>query len=144
MAGAMKQQDDEIIADINITPFVDVVLVLLIIFMVTASYIVAQSIPVDLPKASTGEDVSTTFAITLMPDGQTYLDGERVDDFSLRQKIIAARADNADVRVIIAADTNVIHGKVVRIIDLVRQEGVSKFAISIDSEEPPTAVAPVQ
>lgn len=144
MAGAMKQSDDEIIADINITPFVDVVLVLLIIFMVTASYIVAQSIPVDLPKASTGEDVSTTFAITLMPDGQTYLDGERVDDFSLRQKIIAARADNADVRVIIAADTNVIHGKVVRIIDLVRQEGVSKFAISIDSEEPPTAVAPVQ
>lgn len=142
MPGTMKpQDDDEIISDINVTPFVDVSLVLLIIFMVTATYIIAQSIPVDLPKASTGEDVVTTFAVTLTTDGQTYLDGQRIDEASLRQRIGGARVENADVRVVIAADAKVEHGKVVHIIDLVRQEGVSKFAINIDADEPSASVA---
>ncbi|MCU0663127.1 MAG: biopolymer transporter ExbD [Myxococcota bacterium] len=135
MAGTMKHSEDEIISDINVTPFVDVALVLLIIFMVTATYIIAQSIPVDLPKAATGEEVVATFAVTLTADGQTYLDGERIDESGLRKKIGLARARSADVRVIIAADASVVHGKVVRVIDLVRQEGVSKFAINIDSED---------
>ena len=58
-----NEDEPEIIGNINVTPLVDIMLVLLIIFMVTATYIVSRSIPVDLPKASTGEDVSTTVAI---------------------------------------------------------------------------------
>ena len=135
MAGGAKQDDDGIISDINVTPFVDVALVLLIIFMVTATYIVAQSIPVDLPEAGTGEDVVTTFAVTLTTDGQLYLDGEKVDNAMLSTKIRMAKSKNDDVRVIIAADKAVTHGKVVKIIDLVRKEGVAKFAINIETEE---------
>ncbi len=135
MAGGSKFNDEEMITDINITPFVDVALVLLIIFMVTATYIVAQSIPVDLPEAGTGEDVVTTFAVTITEDGAVYLDGSKVDEAKLKKKIRLARSENDDVRVIIAADKKVQHGHVVRIIDLVRKEGVSKFAINIDSEE---------
>lgn len=137
MAGGARQNDngDEIISDINVTPFVDVALVLLIIFMVTATYIVAQSIPVDLPEAGTGEDVVTTFAVAVTLDGQMYLDGEKVDETKLKNKIRSARAENDDVRVVIAADKAVSHGKVVRIIDLVRKEGVAKFAINIESED---------
>ncbi len=135
MAGGAKHNDDEIISDINVTPFVDVALVLLIIFMVTATYIVAQSIPVDLPKAGTGEDIVTTFAVTLTTDGQLYLDGKKMDEASLRSSINKAQKKNDDVRVVIAADKMVQHGRVVRIIDLVRKEGVTKFAINIESEE---------
>ncbi|MCP4676261.1 MAG: biopolymer transporter ExbD [Deltaproteobacteria bacterium] len=135
MAGGAKQNDDEIISDINVTPFVDVALVLLIIFMVTATYIVAQSIPVDLPKAGTGKDIVTTFAVTLTTDGQVYLDGQKTDEAGLRSSILNAQKKNDDVRVVIAADKAVQHGRVVRIIDLVRKEGVTKFAINIESEE---------
>jgi biopolymer transport protein ExbD len=137
MAGGAKQNDndDDLITDINVTPFVDVALVLLIIFMVTATYIVAQSIPVDLPEAGTGEDVVTTFAIAITTDGQLYLDGEKKDEAGIRDKIKMVRQTNQDVRVVIAADKAVSHGRVVRVIDLVRKEGVSKFAINIDSEE---------
>jgi biopolymer transport protein TolR len=134
MAGGAKQNNDDIISEINITPFVDVTLVLLIIFMVTATYIVAKSIPVDLPEAGTGEDVVTTFAVTMTEDGNLYLDGAKIDEAKLKKQIRSAKKDNSDVRVIIDADKAVLHGKVVHIIDLVRKEGVSKFAINIAEE----------
>lgn len=135
MAGGNKIHEEDIITDINVTPFVDVSLVLLIIFMVTATYIVAQSIPVDLPEAGTGEDVVTTFVITVTKDGQTYLDGQKIDELALKRQINSARQKNEDVRVIIAADKKVEHGRVVHVIDLVRKQGVSKFAINIESEK---------
>jgi biopolymer transport protein ExbD len=134
MASTFKDDsDDEIISDINITPFVDVTLVLLIIFMVTATYIVAQSIPLDLPEAATGEDIVTTLAVSITADGTIYVDGEKSSDAHLSKTITDTQKDNDDVRVVIAADQKVTHGKVVHIIDLVRQLGVSKFAINIDA-----------
>jgi biopolymer transport protein ExbD len=135
MAGGAKQNDEDIISDINVTPFVDVALVLLIIFMVTATYIVAQSIPVDLPEAGTGEDIVTTFAITLTSEGDLYLDGVKLDEAGIRRKIRDAKVKINDIRIVIAADKTVIHGRVVKIIDLIRKEGVAKFAINIDAEE---------
>ncbi|MBN2340155.1 MAG: biopolymer transporter ExbD [Deltaproteobacteria bacterium] len=133
MASTMQDDDEEIISNINVTPFVDVTLVLLIIFMVTATYIVAQSIPVDLPEAATGEDVVTTLAVTITKDGTMYVDGKKSSDSQLESIIKKTQGENEDVRVIIAADSKVIHGKVVHMIDLVRQLGVSKFAINIDA-----------
>jgi biopolymer transport protein ExbD len=134
MAGGTRNNDEDIISDINITPFVDVTLVLLIIFMVTATYIVAKSIPVDLPEAGTGEEVVTTFAVTMTDDGNLYLDGAKIDEDKLKKKLSAAKEKNADIRVIIDADKVIPHGKVVHIIDLVRKRGVAKFAINIREE----------
>jgi biopolymer transport protein ExbD len=124
---------NEIISDINVTPFVDVSLVLLIIFMVTATYIIAQSIPVDLPEAATGENVVTTLAITMTENGDVYLDGVKTDKATLSRTVSQAHSKNAELRVVIAADKRVTHGAVVSVIDLVRNLGVSKFAINIDS-----------
>ena len=135
MSGTAKYDDDEIISDINVTPFVDISLVLLIIFMVTATYIVAQSIPVDLPEAGTGEDVVTTLAITITKNGDTYVDGAKKDEAGIKEVILKTKKNNDDVRVIIAADKVVQHGQVIRIIDLVRKLGISKFAINIDAEK---------
>ncbi|MBN2802905.1 MAG: biopolymer transporter ExbD [Deltaproteobacteria bacterium] len=135
MAQTFKDDDDEIISDINITPFVDVTLVLLIIFMVTATYIVAQSIPLDLPEAATGEDIVTTLAVSITKDGDLYLDGSKTSEPLLKTSITDAQKTNEDVRVVIAADKQVSHGKVVHIIDVVRQLGISKFAINIDAPQ---------
>jgi biopolymer transport protein ExbD len=135
MAGGAKFDDDEIITDINVTPLVDVMMVLLVIFMVTATYIVAQSIPVDLPEAGTGEDVVTTLAITITEEGQLYLDGEKMDESKVSTQISRAKKSDPDLRVIIAADRRIAHGEVVHVIDMVRKLGVAKFAINIDAEE---------
>jgi biopolymer transport protein ExbD len=138
MAGAASQFEDDdsgrMITDINVTPLVDVILVLLIIFMVTASLIVNPSIKVDLPKAVTGNDQArTTLALTLTKDGQLYLNGERTDEAQVAKQIAAELPKNPDLQAVIAADTVVSHGSVVHIIDFVKRAGVRKFAINVDS-----------
>src|SRR5512140_1540911 len=128
-------QDDDsgrMITDINVTPLVDITLVLLIIFMVTTTYIVNPSIKVDLPKAASGTDqMRTTLALT--KDGQLYLNGDRSDEAQVVKEIATDLPKNPDLQAIIAADKVVSHGSVVHIIDLVKRAGVRKFAINVDS-----------
>jgi biopolymer transport protein ExbD len=134
---ASKFEDDDsgqMITDINVTPLVDITLVLLIIFMVTTTYIVNPSIKVDLPKAATGTDqVRTTLALTLTKEGQLYLNGDRSDEAAVVKQIAADLPKNPDLQAVIAADKVVAHGSVVRIIDLVKRAGIRKFAINVDS-----------
>lgn len=133
MASRLGGGDDEPITDINITPFVDIILVVLIIFMVTATYIVKQGIKVNLPDAATGEQTeSTSLGLSLAKDGALYLDGVPITEDALRTRIRDEKAKDSEVVCLIAADRGVLHGEVVRLIDLVKQEGVAKFAINID------------
>lgn len=125
----------EPITGINVTPLVDVVLVLLIILMVTAGYIAKQAIPVDLPKGATGESIQLTLAITIKSDGGLFLDAERVTPAVLQQKIAQAHARDPEVRAVIAADGATQHKSVVNVIDRLRREGVSKFAINVQPED---------
>jgi len=128
--------DDDLIADINITPFVDIILVVLIIFMVTATTIVKSSIKVNLPDAATGEATeSTSLGVTLLTDGALLLDGEPIQPDTLATRLERAKADNDDVVVLISADRAVAHGRVTWLIDLVRSQGIAKFAINIDKAE---------
>ncbi len=146
----MGGDDDDGITGINVTPLVDIMLVLLIIFMVASSYIVQNSIEVELPKAATGgETLDTTLSVVIKPDGTLFLNGEPTDEANLAEVCKRAAAKSAaekaaakpggpkpdEPQAIIAADKNVSHGRVVRIIDLVRQNGVIKFAINIDPEQ---------
>lgn len=126
--------DDDLITAINVTPLVDVVLVLLIILMVTATAIVSKTIPMELPTAQTPEDTPTTpttFAISIDADGTLYLDREPITADALRTRVRAARESDPEVRAIIAADGRIQHANVVRVIDLLRQERVTKFAINV-------------
>jgi biopolymer transport protein ExbD len=121
------------IVDINVTPLVDITLVLLIIFMVTASYIVSPAIKVDLPKAASGsEQTKTTLALTLAKDGILYLNGERSNDEAVVRTIGVELPKNPELQAIIAADRAVPHGDVVHVIDLVKRAGVHRFAINVD------------
>jgi biopolymer transport protein ExbD len=125
----------EPITGINVTPLVDVVLVLLIILMVTAGYLAKQAIPVDLPKGATGESLQLTLAITIRSDGELFLDTERVTPAVLQQKVAQARARDPEVRAVIAADGATRHKSVVNVIDRLRREGVSRFAINVQPED---------
>lgn len=143
MASKLGGDQDEIIADINITPFVDIILVVLIIFMVTATYIVRQSIKVTLPEAATGENTDTTsLGLMLDREGALFLDGEPITNDALRAFIRQEKAKKADLICLIAADEATPHGKVVGLIDLVKQEGVVKFAINIEPVQAPPAAVP--
>ena len=127
--------EDDLISGINITPLVDIVLVLLIIFMVTATYIVREAIEVDLPRAAHGgEATGTTLAVVVTRDGTIYLDGVRRSDQELSVRTREAVAKDRDTRAIISADRASLHGAVVHVIDVVKGAGVSRFAINIEKE----------
>ena len=135
--GAQQQGNgDEPITAINVTPLVDIILVLLIIFMVTATFIVSPQIKVELPKAATGEPSEPqNFAIVITKDGKLYLDGEEIDIPGIEAYIKDRLVNTPDLQAVIAADKEVMHGRVVEMIDLVRKNGCAKFAINIEPPE---------
>jgi len=133
---AMKLDlDNEAIADINVVPLVDIILVVLIIFMVTAPMFIKPTINVNLPKASSGDQTAPSkLNIALTADGRLNLNGAFVDEATVKQKAMDEVAKNSDVQAIISADKDVPHGKVIGLLDIVKTAGVKKFAISIDKK----------
>jgi len=142
MAGMQNGGDDEgLIQGINVTPLVDVVLVLLIIFMVTAKIIVSQGMPMDLPKAVTGEEVQTIFSVDLSADGKTRVDSKQVaDDEAVSGLAKEARSRNKELRAVIRADKKVEHGRVIHVLDLLKRAGVAKIAFAVAPLGPGTPV----
>ncbi len=136
MAGAAVDNEDEAITGINVTPLVDITLVLLIIFMVTARYIVKETIEVELPRAAHGgETVQKTFAVLVTREGRSFLNGVPVDDDALVSEVHKARAAGEDVQAIVGADKNATHGTVTHLLDLLKGAGVTKFAIQIEKQQ---------
>ncbi len=132
---ATGDDEDDLISGINVTPLVDVVLVLLVIFMVTATYIVRAAIEVDLPRAAHGgEAVGTVLSVVVTKGNEVYLDGVRLAEGELVERTRAAVARDADTRVVISADRAALHGAVVRVIDLVKGAGATRFAIHVEKE----------
>lgn len=136
MAAPLKTNDDGVIASINIIPFVDIVLVLLIIFMVTSTAIVKAAIKVDLPQAaSAGQTVESTVNIVVTLERQLVLDGEPLDEEQARARIEQRARANPKLQAVISADKKLPYEEVVRIIDLVKQSGVNTFALNIEREQ---------
>ncbi|MDQ3365463.1 MAG: biopolymer transporter ExbD [Myxococcota bacterium] len=136
MAGSLYQDDESSgITDINVTPFVDVLLVLLVVFMVTAKLIVARGVEIDKPKASTGGDVQSTLRVSVDATGGLFVNGDRFDSDAqavARIKEVAAASDKP--KAIIAGDRKTAYGGVMRAIDLVQQAGIT--AIALENERP--------
>jgi biopolymer transport protein ExbD len=133
MAIQVEEGGDDVIAAINVTPLVDVTLVLLIIFMVTATYVVREAIQVDLPRAASGgETVGPTLAFVLDREGKLFLDGAPATLEDARGAVRAALARSSEARALISADRAVSHGRVIEVIDLVKREGLTRFAIDVE------------
>ena len=127
---------DDSISEINVVPLVDIILVVLIIFMVTAPMFLKPTINVNLPKAASGEQTTPSqLNISITADGKVSLNGVAADDEKVKAKAMEEAQKNPEVQAIIAADKDVAHGKVVGIIDIVKSAGVKKFAISIDKAQ---------
>jgi biopolymer transport protein ExbD len=132
VAGGASNDDDGLISAINVTPLVDVTLVLLIIFMVTARIIQNQGVPMDLPKAASGESVQMVFSVELTADGKTVVDSEPVANDDLISSLAkAAKLKNAEMRAVIRADKKVEHGRVIHVLDLLKRAGVAKIAFAV-------------
>jgi biopolymer transport protein ExbD len=132
---AAAHNDDDLITGINVTPLVDITLVLLVILMVTASYVVSRAIPMELPKGATAESTPTTLSVSIDKDGKTFLDAQPIAEPTLRERIRQAHQSDPETRAVIAADGRASHAQVVRVIDLLRRENVTKFAINVDPED---------
>jgi biopolymer transport protein TolR len=138
VAGTTRRRG--IVAEINVTPLVDIMLVLLIIFMLTAHLIARQAIEIELPRASQSTTLPpTTLAVTLSRDGALYLNGAPVTSDQLREAVRTAVAKDPKTQAVIVGDRAVSHGRVVWVLDTIKSLGVTSFAIQID---PAAAVAP--
>jgi biopolymer transport protein ExbD len=120
------------ITSINVTPLVDITLVLLVVFMVTAKLIVRdRALPLDLPKAASGTEVQEVLGVLILGSGETRVDGERVDEEAILERARAAREANPDLRVAIEAEGVVPHARVMHVLDLLRQAGVSRIGFGV-------------
>ncbi len=123
-------EDDKEISEINMTPFVDIILVVLIIFMATATFIVEGKIPVSLPEAKTGEKskkLERKIVITIKADGTYYLNDEKVPLDQLKQKLKKLKTDGSFV--ILRSDKNTTFQNFVSVIDICREVGIEQYMI---------------
>ena len=135
--------DDDLVASINVTPFVDVVLVLLVVLMVASTQIVRAAITVDLPRAQSGGELTRpTINLVLTADRGLLLDGRSATLTGLRQTIATRRRVQPRLQVAIAADRTVRYHRVIALVDTVKQAGVESFALNIDPRVRATAQSP--
>lgn len=131
-----ENQTDGLMSSINITPFVDVVLVLLVIFMITAPMLVKDILELRLPKTKSGDgQMMQTLGVAINKDGNILLNGQLTDEAGLSQTARDTLAKNSQAQAIISADVEAYYGKVVKVIDLLKSAGLEKFAVQIEREE---------
>lgn len=137
MGGFQTGDDgDDVITWINVTPLVDIVLVLLIIFMVTTTYVVRSQINVDLPRAASGQsEVQKTLTFQVKKDGSYLLDNRAVTLEQVGREVQRKLADNPQLRAVIAADKHVEYQRVIDLIDTLKTNGLEKFALNIERKE---------
>jgi len=125
---AAQGNDGDEIVGINVTPLVDIMLVLLVIFMVTAKLIVSRALPMDLPHAATAGETQVMLTVSIEPSGAVSIDGVHVDDAELRRRAAAA----PDMRAVIHASRTSMHGAVIHVIDELRRAGVTRIAFAAE------------
>ena len=134
---AHASSSDESITGINVTPLVDITLVLLIIFMVTAKLIAGQSVPLDLPKAATAGVSQSVLTVEIDERGRVSANGQGVADrLALEQRASQALASDPGLRALISASARASHGTVLQVMDSLRRVGLSKIAFAADKAEP--------
>ncbi len=124
---------DEAIVEINVVPLVDIVLVILIIFMVSAPIFMKPSLVVNLPKTTSGTDSKPTHInITISKNGDIDLNGDKVSLDDIGTKTAKALASSSESGANVSADKEVQHGIVIQVLDKLHTAGVKKFSINVE------------
>ena len=137
MAGSINRDQDEPIADINVVPLVDIILVVLIIFMVTAPLVLKPTIDVNLPQASSGQqdkEPAKNIELVVSKTGQVYLEGKVISLEELKKSITATAASSPESSVVLTADKDVTLNGLTEIIDVVKTSGLKKVGFSIQKK----------
>jgi biopolymer transport protein TolR len=127
-----RTQTPKLMAEINITPFTDVVLVLLVIFMIATPFIYQSSMKVQLPQATKSAETSRDVIIIINAEGEVFFQDARIDLDALKDKLKAMTQDNPDVSVIINGDKNVRYDAVIQVMDVLTQAGVKNPGLGIE------------
>jgi biopolymer transport protein TolR len=127
-----RRKKANLMAEINITPFTDVVLVLLIIFMIATPFIYQSSMMVELPQASMPEEKAQDIVITISAQGDVYLDDEKVDLDTLQRRVTTMVENEPGLSVIVNGDKNVRYNAVIQVMDALKQSGVSNPGLGIE------------
>jgi len=127
-----RMKTPKLMAEINITPFTDVVLVLLIIFMIATPFIYQSSMKVELPQASKTGEASRDILITINAQGEVFLDNAKVDLGTLKYRLSATLKNKPDAFVIVNGDKNVKYDSVVQVMDVMTQSGVKNPGLGIE------------
>jgi biopolymer transport protein ExbD len=134
MAGPLESAEDDVISGINVTPLVDVVLVLLIIFMITAPVIYQSAIKVQLPKAQSGESADKSpLNFSISKEGNVSWNSQAVDWNTLESRLKAMGPSSAEMTALISADEATPHGVVIHLMDTLRMGGLTHFALNVES-----------
>jgi biopolymer transport protein ExbD len=135
MAGPVGGSDDEPIAAINVVPLVDIILVVLIIFMVTAPLVLKPTIDINLPKASSGDaSAPTPLNIAVNRDGAISLNGQTATLAEVTAYASKIAQEKPDTAAILQADRSVTLETLTSIIDVVKSAGIKKVAFSIEKK----------
>lgn len=134
---ARVEEEQGLITEINVTPMVDIVLVLLIIFMVTATYITRYAMEVNLPKGTGGKVVPTTVLnVAVGKSGAMMVNGRRATLDDLEEMVPALLEKNPELQAVVDGDREASYGRVMEVIYILRKLGVKRFAASIEPEGP--------
>jgi biopolymer transport protein ExbD len=127
-----RMRKSHLMAEINITPFTDVVLVLLIIFMIATPFLYESGIKVQLPQGSTSEEMSQDIIITVDAQGNVFLQDIKLDLETLKIRMMAMVRDKADAFVIVNGDRNAKYDSVIQVLDILTQAGVNSPGLGIE------------
>jgi biopolymer transport protein ExbD len=145
MAGSSSNNSGGMISGINMTPLVDIMLVLLIIFLVTAKLSVTPSsaIPMNLPKSATGEGTQIVFSVSLGRDGEVEVNGQKLaSDEAIQALAATEHGKHPDIRAVIQADGHVLHERVIHTIDLLSRAGITQIAFGVELTNAASAPVP--
>lgn len=123
----------ETISEINVVPLVDIILVVLIIFMVTAPALIKPSVAIDLPEASSGDETTPSLLnVAITADGTVMINNQEVNQEEAKNLARIEVERNPSVEAVIVADRELDYGVVVRVLDWIKSTGVNRFAVTTD------------
>ncbi len=132
MAAMPGGDDNDEIGYINITPMVDVLLVLLVIFMVTANFLKQESVNINLPKVNAADpNVAKSVQVAITKSGKLLMEDTELTEEALVRKLAAESKYRPNMRVTLSADERLSYGTIARVMGLIRQSGVTRIALSV-------------